>query len=101
MPSVRKRELFWRGLKDLVCHGGLTKCSGVCVDLTMSVSHCGGCGTVCTGTTPGCCVGECKDFDNDDFNCGGCGLGGPPDNVNVCDENSGYTCTAGVCGINS
>ena len=50
------------------------------------VNNCGGCGTVCKGTTPGCCSGTCVDLDSDANNCGACG--------NVC---SSGTCTGGNC----
>ncbi len=43
------------------CPGALTCCGGACVDAQTSLTHCGGCGMVCTAAsgTPDCVAGRC------------------------------------------
>ncbi len=85
------------------CPGGLTICSGFCVDTNADTNNCGSCGNVCPwdlpyctagvctpdmnwdvnncgspgnvcyGDNPACCWGGCTDLATDTNNCGGCG----------------------------
>jgi hypothetical protein len=41
------------------CAGGLAECSGTCVNLSSSNTHCGACGTACSGGTT-CVNGRCQ-----------------------------------------
>lgn len=43
------------------CPGALTSCSGACVDLRTSTSHCGVCGRACRASEP-CVAGVCRDL---------------------------------------
>jgi hypothetical protein len=86
------------------CPGTTTPCSGTCADLTSDNSHCGGCGTVCTGGTQ-CqngqclcpagtsnCNGTCYQTQTDPAHCGTSCTSCPAPN------NGHSTCSAGVCG---
>jgi hypothetical protein len=75
------------------CPAGMTRCGDICVNLQTSVTNCGACQNVCTGTTPACCSGVCVDLYFDNNNCGACG--------NVCSVDDGYTCDQGVCLLHS
>jgi hypothetical protein len=87
-----------------VCNGGLTLCSGACVDTTTSNSNCGGCNNICTGgrscVSSVCqcpagqtfCGGVCVSMQTDPMNCGMCGRS--------CQTPAGTTtntCMAGAC----
>jgi hypothetical protein len=52
---------------------GLRCCGGVCVEITTSLEHCGGCGHLCTGDGAACCEGMCQSTLSDPGHCGGCG----------------------------
>jgi hypothetical protein len=85
---------------------GLRCCDGTCVDVTNDANNCGGCGVVCSGSTPFCVAGRCTadgsecapgltkcgntcvDLGYDPQNCGACG--------NVCAESTPY-CSGGSC----
>jgi hypothetical protein len=81
------------------CTGGLTACSGTCVDTTSADDHCGGCGNACaarmTCVDSSCecdteyteCDGSCVDPATDPAHCGDCDV--------ACDTNE--NCEAGVC----
>jgi hypothetical protein len=57
----------------LACSGDLADCGeGVCTDLRTTASHCGACGSACTGNQA-CCARGCTDTTQDPKNCGGCG----------------------------
>lgn len=87
-----------------MCTGGLTSCSGACVDTTTSNSNCGACGTTCTGgrscvnsvcqcpAGQSFCGGVCVNMQTDPMNCGTCGR--------TCQTPAGTTtntCTGGAC----
>ncbi len=84
---------------DTTCEAHEELCGGVCTDVMSSVSHCGGCTTVCrenehcaNGQCVGCrgtmCGDACVDLMSDALNCGECG--------NYCQAN--MACSNGQCG---
>lgn len=89
-----------------LCAAGESCCDGTCIDVRVSSSHCGACGTACDGRADGCSDGACRcrggsacetgksccpagcfDLDADPFNCGACGK--------TC--GIGESCVAGGC----
>jgi hypothetical protein len=88
------------------CGGGLTYCSGSCVDLSSDYLNCGACGYACPSagqnsyaciggvcTVTGCATGfvncggwTCVDLSSDSLNCGSCG--------NACPSG---VCSSGAC----
>ncbi len=79
---------------------GQSRCSGICVDLRVDATHCGGCETPCgptqTCTSGACrclnptrtlCSGECVNLSTDAMHCGQCGR--------ACGDNA--MCLAGNC----
>lgn len=102
---------------DRPCPDGLTCCSNACIDPSINIDHCGGCGKKCTVTngSPACAAGKCAiascktPFENCDGNaangcetdttaskdhCGGCGKACNP-------LNASGGCALGVCKVAS
>ena len=94
------------------CGSGGACCNGTCIDTTVDLSNCGGCGMACTtavsNATATCaggvcgfaCTGSltacgetCIDTGTNLANCGGCGVTCTPP------ANATATCTAGQCGF--
>ncbi len=84
------------------CDGGLTNCSGACVDLNSSADHCGTCAMrcgmqmsctagrcVCVPDAGSACGSACFNLRTDNSNCGACG--------NVCPTFSGCVDAACLC----
>lgn len=96
-------EHFTEGGGSKGCAGGLTSCSGSCIDTSSSPQNCGACGKVCptgqvcdNGACSGSCSGgktncdgACVDPDTDPSHCGDCAV--------TC--NPGETCSSGKCSL--
>ena len=96
-----------KGVCDVVCGAGLSKCSdGLCYDLSSAHDHCGTCTTACPqtetcmqgkcacGSGMQLCNGVCTDTQTDPNNCGGCGSPCPPQtacNGGTCTTSTGST----------
>ena len=86
---------------DVSCPGAQTSCGGTCVDVAISKTNCGACGTACSpgqvcsqGKCASTCGGgtvkcgdSCASTGNDPSNCGACG--------NAC--GGGQACVNGTC----
>lgn len=83
------------------CEVGSIRCDGICVDVSVTPSHCGDCGQACpndevcyaSSCTADCpsglavCAGTCADFASNPLHCGECGSACP----------AGALCVEGAC----
>jgi len=94
------------------CSGGLSSCSGACVNLQTNSQNCGSCGKVCSagmtcqngicsGGAGGCsggllsCSGVCKNLQFDEQNCGACGVQCSEANRQICYSGKCISCPSG------
>lgn len=85
------------------CGPGMAMCGANCVDVENNPNDCGGCGNVCSGTTPFCVSGVCQaTCGGGDVYCAGTGcvdVSSNEQHCGACDISCGTagTCNSGVC----